>query len=138
MAKLKNIDRETFAAAWARLDIPLVKIAGALGVSRQAVSAKAKTYGLPSRQWNREPQKFMPDDLFRRMWMAGVCTSDIARAAGYSGPTCISKRRSAMGLPARRRDGGGRAQGTGIGGWTGTISIETFQEMELARMLSEV
>lgn len=130
MAKLSKIDAATFAAAWARVDIPLDRMAAALGCSRQALSFRAKRDGLPSRVKNREPQKLLSDEVFRRMWTAGVSSFEMAKAGGYSHPSAIGCRRILLGLPKRTRDGGS------WGGWHPPITLDEFREMELGRLMA--
>lgn len=130
-APLRNLTREKLEPVWNRLDIPTERIAAALGVTRQGLSFKAKALGLPPRTKNREPQKKLKDDLFRRMWLAGVCTTEMARHFGYSSRSAISHRRVMLGLPPRtRRKGSGKH-----GGWVQTITIAQFFEMEMARIM---
>lgn len=133
MRPLKNITREDLEPLWSRLDIPAARIAAALGVTRQALSAKAKKLGLPSRYTNRVPQKRGADELFARMWLAGVRMDEMASYLGYSGPSSVSNRRRAMGLPPRSRVRGIKKHA----GWQETITLQEFLEMEVARAWSE-
>lgn len=131
-APLRSITRETLEPLWSRLDIPTERIAAALGVTRQGLSWKAKTLGLPPRTLNRAPQKKLDDELFARMWMAGVSSTDMARHFGYAGRGALSKRRVLLGLPGRTRKRGCRKHG----GWAETISLTQFLEMEMAEKLA--
>lgn len=125
MRPLANITREVLEPIWCRRDIPTAKVAERLGVTRQALSLRAKTLGLPSRAGNQESHKRGDDDLFRRMWEAGVSTGDMARHFGYSYAACISTRRRNMGLPARPR--GFRS-----------IPISVFYEAEIGRHMRRI
>lgn len=128
---LRNITCEALAPLWARHDITTARIAEALGVSRQALSAKAKTLGLPSRAKVRK--RLCDDETFARMWRAGVNTADMARHFGYSHRSCIGIRAELLGLPRRTR-----GQNTGnIGGWVQTISLDKFLEQELAAKMKD-
>lgn len=109
---LRNIGREALGPVWAREDIPTEKMAAALGVSRQAISQRAKSLGLPSRASVRG--KKGDDALFVTLWEAGVRPADIMRYLGYSCRQCVTQRRRMLGLPPRR--------GTGLR----MISIEQF------------
>ena len=129
---LANITRDLLEPVWMRHDIPIKVIAARLGVTRQGLSNKAKSLGLPSRAKNRP--KYVDDETFTRMWLAGVMKKEMADAFGYYGPAAIGARRTLLGLPARKRE-----RGTGnFGGWPKTITITQFYEQELAeRMKSE-
>ena len=122
---LKNITRETLAPLWAREDIPTERIAKALGVTRQAVSSKARTLGLPSRAKVRK--QLCNNETFRRMWLAGVNSTEMALHFGYAHRSAIGSRAGAMGLPPRSR-----STDTGkTGGWVQTISLAQFFEQDL-------
>ncbi len=127
---LENITRELLEPVWSRLDIPTEKIADTLGVTRAAISARARGLGLPSRVGNKECCRRGSDETFKRMWEAGLSRADIAKALGYTHPASVAERRKKMGLPPRRRR-------SGQGGWAGweTISLEEYNEMELARLM---
>ena len=129
---LKNLTREALEPVWRRHDISTERMAQALGVSRQALSARARRLGLPSRSKVR--RKLCDDALFRRMWLAGVNSSDIAKHFGYSHRSAIGTRAQNLGLPRRTR-----SQNTGKkGGWVQTISLTEFWELDLrARMEAE-
>jgi len=126
---LANITREVLAPVWMRHYIPTEVIASRLGVTRQGLSWKAKSLGLPSRAKNR--MKFSDDETFTRMWMAGVSTAEMAKAFGYRHPQSITTRRRALGLPARMKSGGGK------GGWGATISLAEFHEIQLAEQMTQ-
>ena len=128
---LANITREALEPVWMRLDIPTEKIAATLGVSRQAISAKAKSLGLPSRRGNQKPKQKVDDETFRRMWLAGVNSREMAEHFGYAHPSAIGHRRVLLGLPPRKRATGGKNHG----GWMQTTRLAQFAEMELARKL---
>ena len=130
-APLANITREALEPVWMRKEIPLDKIARSLGVSRQAISAKAKSLGLPSRAGNKRPAQKVDDETFTRMWLAGVNTREMAKHFGYAHPSAIGHRRELLGLPPRNRSKGGKNHG----GWVQTISLAQFAEMELARKM---
>lgn len=128
---LSNITREHLDPVWSRLDISTEKIAAALGVTRQALSGKAHSLGLPKRTKNRAPQTKGDDALFSRMWLAGVSSPEMAAFFGYSHPSSVTTRRQNMGLPRRNRSRGGKTP------WAETISIDQFWEMEVARKMQE-
>lgn len=130
---LDRITRDDLAPLWNRREVPLDRIAAALGVSRQGLSWKAKALGLAPRGQNQEPNKRGSDDLFRRMWMAGVNVREMAEHFGYARKECISVRRRMMGLPARSRGGkvGSRS------GWAETVPLSAFLKDELIRRMHE-
>lgn len=130
---LKNLTADDLRPLWSRLDIRTENIAKALGVTRAAISYKAKTLGLPPRTGNQECAKLLPDAVFKRMWVAGVSVYDMAKAGGYSHPGAISHRRKVLGLKARTRSTGGNNRSS----WNETIPIEKFQEIELARLMGK-
>lgn len=127
---LKNITADDLRPLWSRLDIPTRRMADALGVTRAALSSKAKSLGLPSRWGNKESQKKCPDEVFRRMYEGGVSLQGIADHCGYAKIQCVTRRREMMGLPPRGKLGGGHA------GW-GSVSLAEFQEMEVARLMAK-
>lgn len=131
---LANITREDLEPLWSRLDIPTKRIAEALGVTRSGLSHKAiRSFGLPPRTGNRIPLKRGDDDLFRRMWEAGVAVEDIRKHFGYSMSGAVTTRRRALGLPPRVRSSNGESSS----GWKGTIPIEAFFEQEIGRVMLE-
>ncbi len=126
---LANITREALEQVWMRHDIPTEVIAARLGVTRQALSLKARSLGLPSRERNR--RKNSDDETFRRMWLAGVSSTEMAAYFGYSCGAAVSRRRKILGLPPRTRSKGGDNRG----GWNETITIAQFREQELAERM---
>jgi hypothetical protein len=130
---LKNLTAKALRPLWSRLDIPTERIAKALGVTRSAVSYKARTLGLPPRTGNQECNKLLPDEVFKRMWLAGVSSTDMAKLGGYRHRSAISHRRTLLGLPPRTRGKGGKNHS----GWKETITLLQFQEMEMARLMKE-
>lgn len=128
---LKHLTADDLWPLWSRLDIPTERVAQALGVTRAGLSYKARSLGLPPRTGNKECCKKCPDEVFRRMYEAGVGLQDIADKFGYTRRQSVTQRRVMMGLKPRGRLGGGHA------GW-GCISLAQFQEMELARMMTEM
>jgi len=128
---LKKLTREHLEPLWSRRDIPIARIASALGVTPQAVSVKAKLLGLPSRRGNKEPMKRTDDAEFRSMWLAGVNSTEMAKLFGYADAASVVHRRINLGLPGRHRGAGG---GTNVRyGWSETISLAQFREMQFAR-----
>lgn len=131
---LANITRETLEPIWMRYEIPTARIASTLGVTRQGLSYKAKSLGLPPRTGNQRPNQKIDDDTFRRMWLAGVNSVEMAQHFGYAHKSAVGHRRVLLGLPPRTRSRGGKNSG----GWTETITLAQFAEMELARKMKEV
>jgi hypothetical protein len=122
-------DRATFARMWRCHRITTQEIADFLGVSRQAVTDRARRMGLPLRTKVR--RKLRRDDELRSMWLAGVNCSDMARHFGFAHRSCVTKAAADLGLPRRKRGGGGP------GGWTGTISIAAYFEERLGLRMKE-
>ena len=129
---LKNLKREDLEPLWTRLDIKIQSIADALGVTRQAVSYQAAKMGLPSRYGNQTPSKKCSDDVFKRMWLAGVVISDIGTHCGYSQNQSVQQRRRHMGLPPREKTLTAR-----LAAGKPSISLADFAEMELARLMKD-
>jgi len=127
---LANITRELLEPIWSRRDIAIKDIAARLGVTRQAICSKAKTFGLPSRAGNQI--KYGSDDIFRRLWLAGVSTNEIAAALGYSHKSAVGVRSKAMGLPARTR----MSSDGGPGGWPRALTMAQYQEQLLAERMA--
>ena len=124
---LKNLTRETLAPIWCRREIPMERIAGALGVTRQGLAYKAKSLGLPSRKGNYDGQKLGSDERFRKMWLAGVSVEDMTKYFGYASHRGVIHRRGRLGLPLRTRGDGTNKHA----GWVETISLAEFLEREL-------
>ena len=127
---LKKLTRAHLEPLWSRRDIPIARIASALGVTRQSISAKAKSLGLPSRAGNMEPAKRSDDAMFESMWRAGVNSTEMADFFGYADASSVVHRRINMGLPGRSR---GAGDVTNVRyGWSETISLAQFREMQFA------
>jgi hypothetical protein len=127
--RLAHVTRADLEPVWTRTEIPVWKIAEALGVSREAVRQHAMKLGLPSRARSQRPNQKCDDATFSRMWLAGVNTADIAAHFGYACRQSVATRAHNLGLPRRTRCGG---QGQ-RGGWAETISLARFCELDLAR-----
>lgn len=101
-------------------------------------------YAAPDERWGEiaptisslahtvETRKKCPDEVFKRMWDAGVSMKDIAAECGYSAPQNVTQRRKNMGLPKRDRKKGRGPRS----GWP-TISLAEFHEIEIARMMKD-
>lgn len=126
---LRNITAEDLAPIWSRHEIPKTRIAEALGVSRQGLSWKARSLGLPDRPKVRRCK--LDDETFTELWLAGVRAQDIADAYGYSSRSAIGVRAGKLNLPRRKRGGGGR------GGWPPTISLLTYREREIGEAMRD-
>ena len=126
-----TFNRAAFVALWNNHAVKTQRIADAMGVTRQAVQARAKAMGLPSRGHIRL-RKADPD-LLREMWAAGVKTSEIAAHFGMAFPACASLAAIKLGLPRRVRGASGKRNG----GWVATITLAQFFEMRLARRMAE-
>lgn len=111
-------------SAWLRVDIPTKRIAGAIGITRQGLSYRARKMGLPSRAGNQASNRRGDDDLFCRMWTFGVHTGDMAEHFGYAYAACVSVRRRNMGLSARPKGFRWRR-------------ITAFWDAEMARMMAD-
>lgn len=129
---LKGVTVEMLRPLWERVDIPTQRIADTLGVSRQALSLHAAKLGLPKRTGNQRPYKRSDDELFTRMWLSGVTSTEMARRLGYSHRSAISRRRKMLGLPPRHRSAGETGN---RGGWGGTISASEYGEATLAKLM---
>ncbi|MGR3495409.1 hypothetical protein [Citreimonas sp.] len=143
---LHRLTRDALEPVWMRLDIPTERIAARLGVTRQALSHKARSLGLPPRTGNQRSHQKVDAGTFRRMWLAGVNTSDIAKAFGYSHRAAVSRRRRLMGLPPRQRGAGPCGWDGTISlvefyaaerGWDGRMTLAEFREAELARLMAQ-
>lgn len=124
LARLPDAD---FARLWACTRISTDEMAAALGVTRQAVSWRARTMGLPSRAANRR-RKADPA-LLAEMWLAGVSSAEIARHFGMAHHACATTAARLAGLPARIRSSGGTG---GRGGWPRTITLDDFWQLRAA------
>jgi hypothetical protein len=126
------INREAFIALWNNHSVPTERIAQALGVTRQAVSERARRLGLPGRAKVRK-LKHDPD-LLREMWLAGVSSRDIAAHFGMSHHACATNAARKAGLPRRERG----CSGTMNGGWKANLPISEFWERKLASRMRAV
>jgi hypothetical protein len=134
--KLSNITREMLEPVWLRRDIPIARIAETLGVTRAAVSWHAKKLGLPSRAGNQESHKRGSDKRLAALWSAGVSSTEIAKAVGYTHHSSVSCRARMMGLPPRNR---GNASGfyDPDGQWRNHTPLRDVLQGDLARAMAE-
>lgn len=127
---LSRIQREHLEPVWSRLEIPTERIAASLGVSRQALQQRAKRLGLPSRSGNMEPKKLYRDnETFRRMYLAGVSTREMAEVMGFANCSGVCMRARRLGLPYRI------TPGEAPGAYRAPITLAEFRESELARLM---
>ena len=108
---LHRLTREALEPVWTRFDIPTERIATRLGVTRQALSQKARSLGLPPRTGNQRSHQKVDADTFRRMWLAGVNTSDMAVVA--------TQTRYVAGLDAGKAASGDPSPVTALGVYRG-------------------
>jgi len=126
----RPIDAATFARMWNCHRIATKEIAQWLGVTRQAVSDRARRMGLPSREKVRK--HLVHKDQLRDLWMAGVAAKDIAAYFGLASHSCVSRAVTLAGLPRRTRGKGGNTPG----GWIGTISFYDHCQVKLAGQMT--
>ena len=122
------VDRETFTRLWKCHTISTEEIAQWLGVTRQAVSDRARRMGLPSRAKVR--RRIIRLEELKDLWKAGVATKDIAAYFGLAHHSCVSTAARNAGLPPRQR-----GVGKGAGLWIGTISMREYRELKLAERM---
>lgn len=98
----KVISEAEFRRLWNNPWLSMCAIARILGISDKAVSSRAKTRGLPPRSYDMRAQHRLPEDEFRKLWLAGVRTRDIVVHYGchHLTPANTAKR---LGLAARGR-----------------------------------
>lgn len=120
--KVRAAPRAIFTALWMR-GTSSQAIGEALGVTDTAVREAARRFGLPARNGRKPSRTLCSEELFRRMWLAGVNSVEIANHFGYS-TGAVSHRRIRLGLPPRDR----RQR---------PISLSTFLEAELGRKMKE-
>jgi len=128
-----RLSHAAFARLWRDGSLSTDAIAARLGISRQAVSQRARARGLPQRRGGMRA-RVVDAALFARMWRAGVPTSEMARYFGYAHHNCVSTRARLDGLPPRRRGSAGRRNG----GWESGLSLAQFLEAEVGRRMREV
>lgn len=117
-----RFSRAAFAAAWADRSIPVEDIARRFGIcSVRYASRLARQLGLPVRR--RGPAVICDATEFRAMWLAGCLRADMARILGLNAGTITIEARR-LGLPMRGK------------GWTGGITLATYQELRLARAMA--
>lgn len=126
----RHFNREVFALLWSNHDIPVMRIADAMGISRAGASWHAKAMGLPSRAKVRR-RKINPT-LLREMWTAGVAVSEIAAHFGIRNGSAVSHAATALGLPKRERGPAGFRNG----GWKPTITLAQFLEQRTAARMA--
>lgn len=117
------VNVEAFTALWNR-GTHIDRIAAAIGCTTSAVSYKVKALGLKPRGKGKPGAAKSADEIFVRMWEAGVSTGAMAERFGYSNKGSVSHRRQRLGLPERER---GKK----------TITLEEFAEIELGRRMAE-
>lgn len=101
----KIMAEATFARMWGDPAIPINAIAAMLGVSRQAVSIRAKTRGLPPRLGSGTTARNRIEDdnpELAVLWRANVALADIAAHFGCS-HTAVIKAAARLDLPKRSR-----------------------------------
>lgn len=128
--KRREVDAATFERLWRCHTIGTHEIAEWIGISRQAVSDRAKRMGLPQRAKNR--RKLSNDDELRELWLAGVCVKDIAAHFGYAHPSAVGVAVRNLGLPPRHRGKGTKFPN----GWVGTISLYDYQQQKLGELMA--
>jgi len=129
--KVRNLTREVLEPLWNRREISFARMGAALGVSAEVVRRKGIRLGLPPRGARKAPHGKCDAEAFRRLWLAGVKTEDMARHFGYAEASCVTRRARRLGLPKRQR---GRSTGA-VAGWAATISLTQYLEAEMARMI---
>ena len=102
MGNVDNITSTDLSPVWSRLDIPIVNMAAAVGVSRRTLSSHAQKLGLPSRAGNPGTKK-CGDAEFARAWISGVSRKQMAVDFGYTNLQAITSRRRRMGLTPRNK-----------------------------------
>jgi predicted transcriptional regulator len=127
----REVDLETFTRLWNCHRISTEEIAQWMGVTRQAVSDRARRMGLPSRAKVRK--RLVRDDELRELWLAGVSTTDIAKLFGLASCSCVSRAVLLADLPRRKRGIGGNTHG----GWIGTISLYDYRQSKLAERMAQ-
>lgn len=125
----RSFNEAAFIALWNNHSVPVQRIAAAMGITRQGVSWRARSLGLPSRAKVRA-RKADPD-LLRDMWLAGVASAEIARHFGMASGDSAATAARMLGLPRRKRGPSGRMNG----GWLPTITVAEFFEMKLAERM---
>lgn len=130
--KLARITRADLEPVWSSR-LTLDQIGKALGVTGQAISHKARRLGLPPRAVGERPRQ-IDEGLFRRMWLAGVNSREMADHFGYKDGSAICRKRREMNLPARTRSKGARGTRST---WAQTIPIVDFWQIEYAHKMRE-
>lgn len=101
-----------FAALWNDHDIPTKAIAAYLGITRQAVSWRARREALPGRDKLRKSKVKKRDcALFSHLWAANVSVAEIAEHFGLKSHGCAGVVAGHLGLPRRMKGGAGGAGG---------------------------
>jgi hypothetical protein len=132
MTQGRVFNRDVFARLWADPKVPTQRIADAMGMTRQAVSWRARQMGLPSRANVR--RRVIDPVLLRDMWLAGVRSADIAAYFGAAHHSCVCTAARNLGLPRRQKGG---KSGFRNGGWQKNITLAEWQELRAARRMAE-
>jgi hypothetical protein len=125
-------NRDVFARLWNDPKVPTQRIADAMGMTRQAVSWRARQMGLESRALVR--RRVIEPDLLRDMWLAGVRSADIAAYFGAAHHSCVCTAARKLGLPRRQKGG---KSGFRNGGWQKNITIAEWHELQAVRRMAE-
>lgn len=117
----KAVSDAEFERLWSDYSLTCAQIGARLGITRQAVSTRARRRGLPPRPQGRRVPAY-DVELFGRMVSAGVRQADIAAHFGMSDTTVRAHARRA-GLAPREPA-------------APPITLYEFAEMELARRMA--
>lgn len=114
----KQISAKAVREAWLDKSVTIEDASKRLGLSSRALYERALAMDLPARQPG-VPAREWPAD-FDQMWLAGVLTSEMARACKRAAKSHITLEAQKRGLPAR-----------GPGPKKGALTLEGFAEMKL-------
>lgn len=124
-AEGKRVSPAEFRRLWFDQSLRVEDIAAQLGITRQAVTCRARVRGLPSRRTLRVYPVLINDPEFADMYLAGVGARELAAHYGCH-RLLIPKTAARLGLPPRSR------------GWMPLITMADYRQQRLAKRMAAV
>lgn len=98
----RRMSRAEFCAMYLDTSISVADIAQAVGLSKRAVSKRARSYGIEVRSKASKRPHIVDTTLFSEVWTAGIDAGEMAAHFGVSYRT-VANTADRLGLPKRRK-----------------------------------